>query len=136
MAREYGAVPYTDWGTMLEKEEIDVVHICTPHYLHTPMEEASLSMGIHTFMEKPPVLSRGPCEKLKPAATAAKDGALWGRCLQYRFHPSVAAVKERITAGEFGKILGARGLVTWCRGESTIRKAAGEGRRKKKAAGH
>ena len=27
MAREYGAVPYTDWKQMLEKEEIDVLHI-------------------------------------------------------------------------------------------------------------
>ena len=50
MAREYGAVPYTDWKQMLEKEEIDVLHICTPHYLHTPMAAEALRRGIHTFM--------------------------------------------------------------------------------------
>ena len=135
MAREYGAVPYTDWGTMLEKEEIDVVHICTPHYLHTPMAEASLRMGIHTFMEKPPVISREQWEKLKQAEKAAKDGAKLGVCFQNRFNPSVAAVKERITAGEFGKILGARGLVTWCRGEKYYTESGWRGTKEKEGGG-
>lgn len=40
-----------------------------------------------------------------------------GVCFQNRFNPSVAAVKERLENGEFGRILGARGLVTWCRKE-------------------
>ena len=28
---------YTDYKEMLEKEQPDIVHICTPHYLHKEM---------------------------------------------------------------------------------------------------
>ena len=117
MAREYGAVPYTDWKQMLEKEEIDVLHICTPHYLHTPMAAEALRRGIHTFMEKPPVISQEQWETLQRAEKEANNGAALGVCFQNRFNPSGAAVKERLENGEFGRILGARGLVTWCRRE-------------------
>lgn len=118
MAREYGAVSYTDWETMLANEEIDVVHICTPHYLHTPMAAAALKRGIHTFMEKPPVISWGQWEALKQAEKEAEDGAKLGICFQNRFNPSVMLVKERLDRGEFGRILGARGIVTWRRNET------------------
>lgn len=134
MAREYGAVPYKDWKTMLDKEEIDVLHICTPHYLHTPMAVEALGRGIHTFMEKPPVICREQWETLVRAEREAKGRAALGICFQNRFNPSIAAVKEQLDRGAFGKILGARGFVTWCRKESyytesdwrgTVRKEGG-----------
>lgn len=117
MAREYGAIPYTDWEAMLEKEEIDTVHICTPHYLHTSMAAAALKRGIHTFMEKPPVISWSQWDTLKQAEKEAENGAKLGICFQNRFNPSVMMVRERLDQGEFGRILGARGIVTWCRNE-------------------
>lgn len=117
MAREYGAAAYTDWETMLEKEEIDMVHICTPHHLHTPMAAAALKRGIHTFMEKPPVINWNQWEELKQAEKEAANGARLGVCFQNRFNPSVALVKERLAKGEFGTVLGARGMVTWRRNE-------------------
>lgn len=115
MAEEYGAKAYTDWEEMLNKEEIDVLHICTPHYLHTPMAAAALKKGISVFMEKPPVTSWEQWEMLKQAEKEAKNGAKLGICFQNRFNPSVAYVKERLEKGEFGEIKGARGIVTWCR---------------------
>ena len=38
---------------MLEQERLDVVHICTPHYLHTEMILAALDKDIHVLCEKP-----------------------------------------------------------------------------------
>ena len=69
-----------------------------------------------------------------------KDGDYknWASAFRVGLIPSVAAVKERITAGEFRrKILGARGLVTWCRGEKYYTESGWRGtKEKKKAAGH
>ena len=39
------AMPYQSFEEMLEKEQIDVLHICTPHYLHVPMAIAALGKG-------------------------------------------------------------------------------------------
>lgn len=115
LAGEYGAEPYRDWETMLDKEDIDVLHICTPHYLHTPMAAAALKKGIHIFMEKPPVISWEQWELLRQAEKEAVSGAKMGVCFQNRFNPSVMLVKERLDQGEFGAVKGARGIVTWRR---------------------
>ena len=41
---------------MIEKEQPDVLHVCTPHYLHVPMTQYALERGINVFMEKPPAI--------------------------------------------------------------------------------
>lgn len=115
--KQYGVRPYISVQEMLEQENIEVLHICTPHYLHTPMAAAALKKGIHVFLEKPPVISRKQWEELKNAAASAKGQAMVGVCFQNRFHPGVRYLKEQLAAGAFGKITGARGLVTWCRTE-------------------
>lgn len=38
---------------MIANARPDVLHICTPHYLHVPMAAYALEKGIHVFMEKP-----------------------------------------------------------------------------------
>ena len=48
----------TVWEAMLEKEKLDVLHICTPHYLHVPMAIEALEKGLDVVMEKPPAISK------------------------------------------------------------------------------
>lgn len=36
---------YTDFEVMLEQEKPDVVHICTPHYLHAPLACLAMEQG-------------------------------------------------------------------------------------------
>lgn len=115
MAQEYGAKAYTDWEEMIEREDIDVLHICTPHYLHAPMAAAALKKGISVFMEKPPVTSWAQWEMLRKAEAEAANGAKLGICFQNRYNPPVVYVKEHLAKGEFGGIKGARGIMTWCR---------------------
>ena len=52
---------------MLSTEEIDVLHICTPHYLHVSMAKEALARKIHVFMEKPPAISKEGFFSLKEA---------------------------------------------------------------------
>src|SRR3954447_27074781 len=44
---------YNDYHEMLEKEVLDCVHNCLPHYLHFPVTKACVEKGVHVFQEKP-----------------------------------------------------------------------------------
>ena len=49
---------YTDYYEMLNTEELDAVHITTPHYLHAPMTIAALEKDIYVCLEKPICINR------------------------------------------------------------------------------
>ena len=44
-AQRYSIKAYTDYNEMLEKEDLDAVHICLPHYLHTKVACAAFRKG-------------------------------------------------------------------------------------------
>ncbi len=55
-AKEYGiegAKVYEDYNEMLAKENLDVVHVCTPNNAHAPATVASMEAGCHVMCEKP-----------------------------------------------------------------------------------
>ena len=51
---------YSDLEAMLDEEQPDVVHLCVPHPLHTPLAVLCVKRGIHVFTEKPPAKSTRP----------------------------------------------------------------------------
>lgn len=116
MAMRYGGKAYGSLEEMLETEQIDVLHICTPHYLHVPMTVQALKAGVHVFMEKPPVIDRVQWDILQQAVREAEGKACLGICFQNRFNDSVQYVKRQLAEGAYGRILGVRGMVTWNRG--------------------
>lgn len=111
-AEKYGCTPYTDFETLLEKERPDAVHLCTPHYLHTPMAETAAEKGVHVFTEKPPVISFAEWERLQKAGEKVRIGV----CVQNRYNPNVQKALAMIASGEMGRVKGVRGLVCWDRG--------------------
>ena len=113
-AENFHTKPYPSLESMLDAEKPDVLHICTPHYLHVPMTIYALERNINVFMEKPPAISFDQLEELKKAA--AKSDAQLGFCYQNRYNASIRAAKDLIDSGKAGKVLGARAFVTWCRG--------------------
>ena len=52
-AKIYKAKACYDFDEMLKDEEIEAVHICTPHYLHKQMAVAALGHGKNIVLEKP-----------------------------------------------------------------------------------
>ena len=80
MGKKYGCRAYSSLEEMLEKEELDALHICTPHYMHVPMAEAALAKGLAVFTEKPPAIS---WEQWKRFSDLEKKGLL-SVCFQNR----------------------------------------------------
>ncbi|MFI3237957.1 MAG: Gfo/Idh/MocA family oxidoreductase [Lachnospiraceae bacterium] len=104
---------YTQIEEMLEKESLDCVHICLPHYLHVPVTILCASKGIDVFTEKPLGLNYAQCEEL--FGIEEKYGVKIGVCLQNRYNATSVALKEMVAKKCYGNLLGSKGSVTWCR---------------------
>ncbi|MBZ5750681.1 Gfo/Idh/MocA family protein [Metabacillus rhizolycopersici] len=108
---------YTDYHEMLEKEALDCVHNLLPHYLHYPATKACVQKGVHVFQEKPLGLNTEEGLELVKLEEANKDIKI-GVCLQNRYNESFEKLQEIVNSGEYGKIIGIKGLVTWFRPKS------------------
>ena len=123
-AEKYGAKAYYSIDEALEDTEIDVFHICTPHYLHFPMIEKCLAKGKMVVSEKPLVMTRDELKK----ASAFKDSHLY--CIfQNRTNNSVLKLKEIIESDKtIGKLTGIRAIMTWKRTEHYYRSGPWRGK--------
>ncbi len=110
-AETYGGHPYQVLTEMLDAEKPDVLHICTPHYLHVPMAGEAAKRGIAVFSEKPPAVNREQFKDLEEYSEHIPIGI----CFQNRYNATSRFVKERINQHDTGRFLGGRAFVTWCR---------------------
>lgn len=120
----YGGNAYSSLEEMLAKEKPDVLHICTPHYLHVPMMLYALKHGIHVFSEKPPVISKDQLDELLSLHTEK----YMGFCFQNRYNPSIRLVKKLLESKAAGNVIGARGIVTWERDASYYNESGWRGK--------
>lgn len=105
------AAAYTDWQTLLAAPNIDVVHICTPHYLHAEMVIRALGTGHHVLCEKPLCIREEDIPRV--LAAEQESGCYLGVCHQNRYNESNLAVKELLTRDPartgFGTVVWDRG---------------------------
>ncbi|MCM2533819.1 Gfo/Idh/MocA family oxidoreductase [Neobacillus pocheonensis] len=105
---------YTDYQVMLENEALDCVHICLPHYLHYPATKACVEKGIHVFQEKPLGLNTVEGLALVKLEEEHKDVKICV-CFQNRFNETFIKLHEIVNSGEYGRLIGLKGVVTWFR---------------------
>lgn len=112
-AEKYGVKAYTSYEEMLEKENLDCVHICLPHYLHAKVAIYAFNHGVNVLSEKPMDVDYQSAER---AVKIAKEkGVLYGVIFQCRYNNSAVLVKNAIESGRLGKIISARSTLTWTR---------------------
>lgn len=112
-AKKYGMTAYVSYEEMLKKENLDCVHICLPHYLHSSAAMLAFERGIHVLTEKPMDVNLASA---KAAVNKAREkGVLYGVIFQCRYNDSARLVKEAVTSGRLGKIISARSTLTWTR---------------------
>lgn len=114
-AAEFGGKAYYDFDELLNCEKPDSIHICTPHYLHTPMAVRALKAGINVLLEKPCSVSIEEIARLKAAQD--ESGKQLAICFQNRYNLCVCEAKKIIESEEMGKIKAVRAFVTWSRGK-------------------
>jgi predicted dehydrogenase len=72
-AARFGVENVDDVGGLLSRDDVDVVYIATPPFLHHPQAMAALEAGKHVIVEKPLALTVGQAAEL--IATAHRAGA-------------------------------------------------------------
>lgn len=112
-AQRYNCLWCTDYHEMLKNDAVDVVHICTPHYLHAEMAIEAVRAGKHVLVEKPVAIHVKQAEEM--AVEAEKYGRYIAVCFQNRYNPTSVKVRELIKDGTLGAVKGVKGLVTWYR---------------------
>ena len=98
---------YTDYKEMLKNPDIDVIHICTPHYLHAEMAIDTLNAGKHVLCEKPMALSEA--DALQMMRARDRSGKQLGICFQNRYNQASVYMKKLLEKGGLGPVTGARG---------------------------
>lgn len=115
---------YVDYFRMLDEAKPEVVHICTPHYLHAEMIVAALERNINVLCEKPLCINRKDISRILEAENGSK--AQLGVCHQNRYNEANAFIKQYI---QNKKILSAYGTVVWNRDEAYYDSGAWRGKR-------
>ncbi|MFW6107852.1 MAG: Gfo/Idh/MocA family protein, partial [bacterium] len=91
---------YDDYGTMLDRSDLDAVIIGTPMPLHVPQSIAALKRGLHVLSEVPAGVSIEECRRLVETAEASDGVYMMAENYTYA-RPSVL-VREIAKAGLFG----------------------------------
>ncbi len=112
-AARYGGRVYGDLDELLDRERLDVLHVCTPHHLHAPMAVAALRRGVHVLLEKP--VATTVVDARAVAAAAVAGPAMVGVCLQNRYNATSRRIRALLDSGALGTVLGGRASVTWFR---------------------
>ena len=82
--------------------DVDGVVIAAPAELHADLALKAIAAGKHVYVEKPLALSVADGEKMRDAANDADRILMVGHLLQY--HPVFVALRDRVRAGELGKL--------------------------------
>jgi predicted dehydrogenase len=78
------------------------VAIVTPNHQHFPVAEAALQAGFHVMSDKPATLNLDEAIRLR--ALVRDTGLLYGLTHTYTGYPLVKEARERVAAGQLGKI--------------------------------
>jgi predicted dehydrogenase len=107
MAHQWGwEETATRWEDVVNRDDIDIVDICTPNYLHEPIAVAAAKAGKMVLCEKPLANSVAEAERMTEAARNVPT-LVW---FNYRRVPAVALARQLIEQGKVGETYHYRAL--------------------------
>jgi predicted dehydrogenase len=95
----------TDWRRVVERDDVDLVDICTPGDTHAEIAIAALAAGKHVLCEKPLANSVAEAEAMTVAAERAVPSGVRAMVgFTYRRVPAVALARRLVADGRLGQI--------------------------------
>ena len=94
---------YTEFDEMLANEELDILDICLPTYLHADYSIKAMEKGINVLCEKPISLKREDVKRVYDVAE--KMGVKFMVAHVVRFWREYEFVKSVYESGKYGKLL-------------------------------
>ncbi|MBN2984606.1 MULTISPECIES: Gfo/Idh/MocA family protein [Cohnella] len=96
---------YTSVQEMLDREELALVDITLPTFLHRDVTVQCLNGGVHVLCEKPMAMNAAECDEMIAAAEANGKRLMIGQCL--RFWPAYVYLQDLVTSEKFGRVTSA-----------------------------
>ena len=94
---------YLDFDEMLAKEQLDILDICLPTYLHADFAIKAMEQGIHVICEKPISLKKEDVERVYSTAQLMHVNFMVAQVL--RFWPEYVLIKELNDTKKYGRLL-------------------------------
>jgi predicted dehydrogenase len=96
------SVAYASYEEMLQDAAIDIVHICSPNFLHFPQAKQALLAGKHVVCEKPLTITSVEAKEL---VELAKEKKLVNAInFNLRFYPVNFEARHLVQKEDFGKV--------------------------------
>jgi len=92
----------TDWRKVVLRDDIDLISIATPNYLHKEIAIEAAKNGKHVLCEKP--LANNLEEAREMLGAVEKAGVKHCCGYSYRFTPSLALARKLVQDGRIGRI--------------------------------
>jgi predicted dehydrogenase len=96
-----------DYRKLLERDDIDVIHVCTPNFLHYSMVKECLESGKSVLCEKPLALTSAEARELMRLAN--EKGIKAAVNYNLRYYPMAQEMKCRNEKNGFGRIFSIQG---------------------------
>lgn len=105
-AAKYGwAESATDWRSVIARDDIDIVDICAPGWMHAEIALEALAAGKHVLVEKPLANTLEEAELMATAAASARGRGVQSMIgFNYRRVPALALARELIAEGRLGTV--------------------------------
>ena len=97
---------YSDYKEMLEKEDLDIVHVCTPNSSHAEISIAAMEADNHVMCEKP--MAKTAEEARAMIEASEKTGKKLTIGYQNRFRKDSQFLHAACADGELGEIYNAK----------------------------
>ncbi|WP_424535989.1 Gfo/Idh/MocA family protein [Sphaerisporangium viridialbum] len=95
----------TDWKRLIDRDDVQIVDICTPGDSHAEIAVAALQAGKHVICEKPLANTVAEAEAMAAAARAAAERGVRSMvAFNYRRVPAVALARQWVAEGRIGQI--------------------------------
>lgn len=107
---------YDDHTKMLEREDIDLVSVCTPPYTHSEITINFLDSGKNVLVEKPMASSLEECDAMN--AAAERNHKMLSVISQNRFRTPMMKLKRVLDTKLMGPIVHTQVDSYWWRGHS------------------
>ncbi|PJJ56622.1 putative dehydrogenase [Mumia flava] len=95
----------TDWRRLLERDDVDLVDVCTPGDTHAEIAIAALEAGKHVLCEKPLANTVDEARAMAAAADRAARDGVWAMVgFTYRRVPAIALARRLVEEGRIGTV--------------------------------
>jgi predicted dehydrogenase len=102
-ARRFGVPDVGSVDDLLARDDVDIVYIATPPFLHHPQAMAALAAGKHVICEKPLAMTVAQADEM--IAAARRYDRLLVTNLMQRYNPVADAVSGLIESRVLGEVL-------------------------------